>query len=132
MGAHALEKVVRSRDDREVSILQMYQLSLRAQSMQGNSEKHVQSRKSNGKPGLGAWAAEGWRRYQLEQWIKWERKRTIDSLSRMHRPLCKLERSARVVDQALRTAEKRAFWKLDGRAERWDVKILAGQPPDIE
>ena len=32
MGAHALEKVVSSRDGRKKSILQMFQLSLRAES----------------------------------------------------------------------------------------------------
>jgi hypothetical protein len=36
------------------------------------------------------------------------------------------------VDQALRTAAKRAFWKLDGRTKRWEVKILAGQRPVIQ
>jgi hypothetical protein len=62
----------------------MYQLSLRAQSNAMKFRKARVSRKSNGKPGLGAWAAEGWRRYQLEHWMKWERKRTIDNLSRKH------------------------------------------------
>ena len=50
-GAPALDKVVRNRDDREKSILHMTNWVCVPKAMQTNSAKHVQSRKSNGKPG---------------------------------------------------------------------------------
>ncbi len=57
MGAHALEKVVRSCDDREKSILQMYQLRVRAQSKENFCIARAVAEFEQ--TPAGAWAAEG-------------------------------------------------------------------------
>ena len=127
MGAHALGKVVSSRDGRKKSILQMFQLSLRAESDARKFRKAYAVAEIERQTRLGEWEAEGWRRYQLEHWMKWNRKRTIDNLSRMHRPL----------DRRLRPNLEEALWLWTRHCEplqkghfgNWMAVPAGGQDP---